>query len=406
MKNERTEGMLTLPLYEDEQDCYEFEAKVISCEKMSFTHKDSKQEAYALVLDRTAFFPEGGGQDSDEGFIDSQKVIYVEKKEGRILHYVEEPIEPGTCVNGKLDRELRFLRMQNHSGEHLVCGLIHSLHGFENVGFHMSEGFVTVDSDGFLSKEELAHIELLANKAIYENRPITVVYPENPDEMEFRSKLDLEEGVRVVIIDGYDACACCAPHVNTTGEIGIIKIVDSFSHRGGVRFIMKCGLTALEDYCMLHESNNALMRIFSAKREDVDGAAERFTEQLKGLKEQCSALKDTITGFYKEKLLAGDSTRKVQLLFTEGLDDIQMRGIVNDGVAALPGVVAVFNGNDETGYRYIVGKNKDYEDVNLKELAETMNAALSGRGGGSPMMIQGSISAGKNATEAFFHETL
>ena len=232
---------MTEKLFYEDSHMITFSAVVKACEKVG--------DYYEAVLDRTAFFPEGGGQPADEGvfcivkgskedlssleIVKELPVADVQKEDGVILHYVKEPLAAGTKVLAKLDFALRYERMQNHSGEHLFCGLIHKLYGYENVGFHMSKDCVTVDVNGSLSAEDFAKLERLANEGVDANREIKAVYPEHPDELEYRSKLELTEDIRVVLIEDYDACACIGAHVGNTCEIGVFKII-SHSFENGI----------------------------------------------------------------------------------------------------------------------------------------------------------------------------
>lgn len=404
MKNERTKQGVTNMLYEEDSYLEVFSAKVIACEHL----EEAKGEAnWAVVLDRTAFFPEGGGQGADCGTLNGQPVFDVQSEDGAVKHFVKEPFTVGDEVEGKLDWDVRYRRMQNHSGEHLFCGIMNQKYGFENVGFHMGDDLVTVDLDGFLSPEQLKEIEEEANRAIYANAPIYCVYPEAADELVYRSKIELDAEIRVVLIEGYDACACCAPHVKTTGEIGVLKVIDSQAHRGGVRITLKCGSSAYEDYALLQDEIMQIMRAFSAKRSECHLAAERVAGQLKTQMETITALKKQITSLYIEKLREGaekNPDKKAELIFDATLDDAQMRTLLNEGVVMIPGIVAGFMGSDEDGYRYIMAKNEAVgeEGPQLRDLARMMNETLGGRGGGSPKMIQGSVSAKRSEIEAFW----
>ncbi|MBE5878572.1 MAG: hypothetical protein E7288_01145 [Lachnospiraceae bacterium] len=404
MKNERTKQGVTNMLYEEDAYLAVFSAKVIACEPLAEEKGEAK---WAIVLDRTAFFPEGGGQDADRGTLNGQTVLDVQSEGGAVRHLVKEPLEIGAEVEARLDWEVRYRRMQNHSGEHLFCGIMNQKYGFENVGFHMGDDLITVDLDGFLSPEQLKEIEEEANRAIYANAPIYCVYPERADELVYRSKIDLEEEIRVVIIEGFDACACCAPHVKTTGEIGVLKVIDSMAHRGGVRITLKCGSSAYEDYALLQDEIVQIMRAFSAKRSECHLAAERVSAQLKIQMDTITALKKQITSLYIEKLhdsVAKEPGKREEIIFDSTLDDAQMRALLNEGVAIIPGIVAGFMGTDESGYRYIMAKNEAVagEGLLLRDLARMMNETLGGRGGGSPKMIQGSVSAKKSEIEAFW----
>ena len=185
---------------------------------------------YRVLLDQTAFFPEGGGQPADEGTLDGIFVTDVQEIDGEIWHTVEAPLEPGKTVVGKLDFEKRFSNMQNHCGEHIVSG-------FNNVGFHMGSDVITVDFDGVLTEEQLYDVEQEANEAVLRNVPVTISYPskEELETMDYRSKKEIEGQVRIVTIEGYDSCACCGTHVAKTGEIRLIKILSAQKYKEQLR---------------------------------------------------------------------------------------------------------------------------------------------------------------------------
>jgi len=227
----------TRKLYDKDSYLREFTAKVVSCEPLNDAKKRSDGAEYAVVLDQTAFFPEGGGQSSDTGNIGNAVVTDVREKNGVILHYTDVPLDAGIEVACTLNWEERFRKMQNHTGEHLLSGIVHSQFGYDNVGFHLGTDGVTVDFNGVLSEAEIGFIEYVANRAVGLNVPVTVSYP-SPEEcaaMEYRSKLDLTENIRIVTIEGWDVCACCAPHVSCTGAVGGIKILSCENWKGGVR---------------------------------------------------------------------------------------------------------------------------------------------------------------------------
>ncbi len=404
MNNKRVNSGMTRVIYEDDAYAKECKAKVLECKEILRKNGDKEETVYGIVLDATVFFPEGGGQPADKGVINEIPVIDVQREDGKIYHYVKTPFGLGEEVDMLLDFAVRYRRMQNHSGEHVFCGLIHKLYGYENVGFHMSQDCVTVDVNGVLTAEDFEKLEILANDAIRENVSIYALYPETPEELDYRSKLELTEDIRVIMIEGYDACACCAPHVKSTAEIGLIKVMDFMSHRGGTRFSLKCGGDALEDYVLLHEEAKHIMRLFSSKREECHLAAERVSEQLKTQQEIIIALKKQITDLHMTRLhetVKNNPEAPVIFIFDEALDEVQMRTLVNEGIAAAPGVIAGFMGKDGEGYRYIIGKRDETAEPDLRGLSKEMNVALNGRGGGSLKMIQGSVTANREDIEKF-----
>lgn len=391
MKDER-QGRNTDAVYERDSYIKEFSATVLGCVKA--------EKGYEVILDVTAFFPEGGGQPADKGTINDIEVLDVQNKDGEIIHYVAQEIPEGTVVVGCIDFETRMARMQMHSGEHLLCGLIHNKYGYDNVGFHLNDEAVTLDVNGVLDNEQLAEIELEANKLIYANLPIQVSFPEKEeaDSMDYRSKLELMDGIRLVTIEGVDVCACCAPHVASTAEIGIIKVIDAMPHRGGTRITMLAGIKAYMDYLAINNSNKIICGQISSKRYETDTQVGALLERLKNIQAENTELKKKITEYtfakVKEDIVnraEGDMTPVI--LFLEGLDDVQFRNVINECTSIFAGLVAGFL-KTETGYRYIMSTRDGRDD--LPAIAKDINQKLNGRGGGSKQMVQGSVIA--NAT--------
>lgn len=382
----------TRKLYYADSLLFSFRAKLVSVENCD--------KGTALVLDATAFFPEGGGQKADTGFIAGLRVTDVQEKSGTILHFVdiEGPCpEAGEELECVVDSEQRLRRMQNHSGEHIVSGLVHNLFGYDNVGFHMGESCMTIDFSGELSWEELMKIETLANETVRRNAAINTLFPEPSElsELEYRSKLELTENVRIVEIEGVDRCACCAPHVKRTGEVGLIKILGSMKHRGGVRVELVCGLDALDAVRGYQKSVTEISGLLSAKREETAAAAKKLLEDRDALRFSLTGLEAELSELIAEAAAETDGNI---CIFRSFESDAAVRNLVNALTEKCGGAAAVFSGSDETGYRYVIGS----KELNLREKAAGINAAISGRGGGKPSMISGSASAARAAIEDYF----
>lgn len=380
-------GAKTEKLYDLDGHLREFEARVLSCEKAG--------ERWAVVLDRTAFFPEGGGQGADTGTLNGVPVLDVHIHAGTITHYTSERLPAGERVFGVLDWERRFRRMQNHSGEHLLSGLVFREYGYHNVGFHLADGDVTVDFDGELDREQLDALETEANLAIAENVPVTCWYPpaEELKTLDYRSKLDLTEDVRLVKIEGYDLCACCAPHVARTGEIGSLRILDFMRHRGGVRLHLLCGLDALEDARMRYQATLTISGLLSVPQPETPEAVRRV---LKELEETKYALTDARRRFLSLKAEALPQTEGNVCLFEPEFDMNSLRELVNAGMEKTSGIFAAFTGTDGD-WKYIIGSRS----CDLRAEAKALNGALQGRGGGRPEMIQGSFASTRREIEAY-----
>ena len=379
---------MTEKLYYLDSHLFEFEATVLAARE--------EKRGWEIVLDRTAFFPEGGGQPADTGTIGRARVLDVHEREGEIRHLCDRELAPGVYACA-VDREKRLRRMQNHSGEHIFSGLTHQKFGAENVGFHMAADCMTIDFDKDLSFEQLSEIEYEANLAVRANIPVRTFYP-SPEELkalEYRSKKELTGAVRIVEIAGIDRCACCAPHVNATGEIGAIKLLTAERHRGGVRLSLICGMDALDDYRRKQDSAAAISALLSAKRDEIAPAVERLLESEAKLKERASILGMRYAALRAEAIAPTEGNI---CLFDEGLSEAAARELVNRLTEKTDGVAALFLADGAGQWRYIIGSRR----VDLRSAAKAINAGISGRGGGRPEMIQGSAAASEKEIASFF----
>ena len=393
----------TIKLYDENAYANEFEAKVLSCEAV-----DEGEDCYRLILDRTLFFPEEGGQTPDKGYLrvlgDSEtdvqpeegpapdgwiKVTDVQIKGDVIRHYVNSPIEVGCRVKGTIDFEHRFSNMQQHSGEHIFSGIVNSKFGYDNVGFHLSDSVVTMDYSGQLSEDDLSLVEKLVNRAIYENVEIEAGYPsaEELDKMNYRSKKELTGDVRIVTIPGYDVCACCAPHVRRTGEIGILKVISSQNYKGGTRVSILCGKRALLFLMDEHSMISSLANSLSTSREKIPEQFEKQQSDIYELKKKLREAGEKLLKAQMEKIPA--DIEHACLFADADSDQGVIRRCVNDMTSIRDGFCAVFWGDADSGYRFIIGcsSGRDCNDI-LSDLKDNFKV----RGGGAPAMVQGSLS--------------
>jgi alanyl-tRNA synthetase len=371
----------------------EFDAEVLSCVK--------GKKDYEVILSDTAFYPEGGGQPADHGMLGDIPVVDVKRdKEDRIIHHLTAPLEEGITVHGIVDWERRFDHMQNHTGEHIVSGLIHQMYGYENVGFHLSDNTVLVDFDGFLTPEQLAEVELKANELIWRNVPVQETFPtdEELEHMEFRSKKELSGKVRIIEVPGGDICACCGTHVMRTGEIGLIKIIASQKNGEGVRAEMMCGKRALNDYIRKNEINARIYRMFAAKPYEAADAVVRLKESDE---EKGRALTRLARKYFIEKSEHVMPGAPFILEFEEGISANAAREYASALVAEKGvGTAAVLMKQAENRYSYMVIS----QSRNLRDVSKEINTRLNGRGGGKPDMIQGSLEAEEETIREVFTE--
>jgi alanyl-tRNA synthetase len=357
------------------------------------------KNGFEVTLECSAFFPEGGGQAGDVGTLGGVQVIDTYEKGGEVVHLCKSPLEVGTEVLGIIDENTRIRRMQNHSGEHLLMGFIHQKLGYENVGFHMGSDEVLLDLNGAISPDDIRECEQKANEAIARNVPITISYPDSEElsALTYRSKLEMTENVRIVTIEGIDNCACCAPHMPSTGGIGIIKVISSESNRGGTRLHILSGLDALDLIRQRMESNAAISHLLSAKPEKTADAVEKLLNENIALKRQLTENERRAA----EEIISGlkNDDRKSFCVFTKGIGRNTMREIANQAVKLTDGAAAVFS-EEEGGFGYIIASEK----LPLRTMAKDINSALGGKGGGSDLMIQGSLTAERGAIEKYFAE--
>ncbi len=354
---------------------------------------------FHIVLDRTAFFPEEGGQLADTGTLNGISVLDVTIEKDIIYHHMNTPFEIGSSVVGCVDWERRFDFMQQHSGEHIISGLLHKHYGFHNVGFHLGLTEVTLDFDGSIGMEALRDIEAEANQIIFSNRPIHCFFPDSEEleAMEYRSKIEIEGAVRIVEIPGVDVCACCAPHVGSTAEIGIIKITGVQSHRGGARINILCGERALKDYTNKQIAVNTLSALLSAKPELVVDAVKKLQEDTLKQRDTLNQLANQLLQLQIASLPAPQDCPN-PILFVELSNPIAIRNTVNELTDKYPGYCGIFNGNDQDGYSFILGSSS----LDCRELAAIMREKFSAKGGGTAPMIQGNVKASKESLIALF----
>ena len=381
--------MATKKLYDIDAYATRFEAKVVSCEVEELVNSGGdKITWYAVRLDQTLFFPEEGGQTPDKGTINGVAVLYVQIKGDEIIHFLEAPLKAGESVVGEIDWKHRFSNMQQHSAEHIFSGLAYKKYGYHNVGFHLSNQIVTMDFDHPFTEEQLGEMEWEVNEAIVANVEVVTGYPSKEElaQLEYRSKIQLEDGIRIVEVKGYDVCACCAPHVARTGEIGIFKIQSAQNYKGGMRISFLSGFRALEEYRNKSQVISKLSGILTTNQEQLAENVQKLKNQTQTLKTKLMGAKQIIM---ESKLEAIPLEQRDVLLFETDLDAPVMRHVVNKLVEKHEGICSIFVGTDADGYNYIIGSA--HEDC--RAVVAKLQEALGARGGGSAKMVQGSVQA-------------
>ena len=370
---------MTEKLYYADSFLTEFTARALSCEKT--------KNGWEVQLDRTAFYPEGGGQPSDHGTLGGAAVSDVRERDGVIYHTCDRALEVGSQAAGTIDFQRRFDFMQQHSGEHIVSGILCGRFHCDNVGFHIGHELVTIDFNAVLTAEDVQEVELLANQYIWEDHPIHVSWPSQAelDDLRYRSKKALSGAVRIVTWPEADCCACCGTHVRSSGQVGCVKLISCQKFREGVRIEMAAGGRALA-YCnAIAQQNSQVSQLLSAKPTATAAAVERVQKELYTLRGRVAALEESDFA-RKAQLYAGAG----DVLLVEGAMSAEsIRKLCTAVQESAGGRCAVFAGEDGM-YQYAVSQ----PDGDLRALAKEINAALNGRGGGKPGFIQGSVQAG------------
>lgn len=382
--------METEKLYYADPFLKTFTATVLDCQP--------GKNGFIVTLDRTAFYPEGGGQPADQGTLDGAAVTDVHEKNGVVLHNVDSAVEIGKTVTGVIDWARRFDHMQQHSGEHICSGLICGRCHCDNVGFHMGTDMVTIDFNADIPWEELLEIEAQANQYIYEDHPIDIQSHRGAelDAIDYRSKKPLEGDVRIVAFPGADCCACCGTHVLRSGQVGLVKFLSVQKFREGVRIELLCGKRALDYLSRTWEQAKTIGQRLSVKPVDAAAAVERLEHELSAAKLRCAQLEESVFAAIAQEQAGKGNV----LLFQPPMKPDSVRKLADAAAKTCGGLAAVFAGED-IHYAYALGR-ADGQDISAQ--IKAMNAALHGRGGGRNGFAQGSVEAEQNAIEAFFKE--
>ena len=379
--------MDTVKLYYENAYTQDFTAVVQSCEAV--------KNGFAVTLDRTAFYPEGGGQPADHGTLGEARVLDVHEKDGVVTHLCDQALSVGAEVGGRIDWARRFDHMQQHSGEHIISGLLCSTFHCDNVGFHMGADVVTIDYNAPITWEQALEVERRANAYIWADHPIRIWYPsaEELAALPYRSKKELTGAVRITEFPGADRCACCGTHVSSSGQVGLLKLLSCQKFRDGVRLELLCGQRALDCLAAGWEQARQIGQALSVKPQSAFAAVSRLQEELLSLKEKAARLEEADFAHVAAQYRGAGSV----LHIAEPLDGDGARRLCDAIAKAAGGRCAVFAGQDGD-YRYAVIESGG----DLRQFIKDMNTALHGRGGGRDGFAQGSAACTAEEVRAFF----
>ena len=380
--------MDTEKLYDQDAFLREFDAVVTEC-------YEGKDGSCLVTLDRTAFYPEGGGQPADHGVLGGAAVLDVQEREGRVLHTCDRPLPVGRTVRGVIDWDRRFDHMQQHSGEHIVSGMLCAAFSCDNVGFHMGADTVIIDYNAPMTWEQVLEVEDRANRYIWENHLFRAYYP-TPEELavlSYRSKKAIEGPVRITEFPGADRCACCGTHVAASGQVGLVKFMGWQKFRDGVRLELLCGQRALDHLSACWEQSRQIGQALSVKPEASAAAVERMQSELLAARERAAGLEVQVFAHTAAEYAGKGDT----VLITAPLEGDGVRRLCDAVAQTCGGRCAVFSGIDGT-YRYaLIHAGQD-----IRPLVKDMNDALHGRGGGRDGFAQGSAACTAEEIRAFF----
>lgn len=376
-------------LYYEDSHLKEFTAGVTSCTR--------QEKGWLVTLDATAFYPEGGGQACDLGTLADAQVLDVQERDGAVVHLCDRPLPVGETVRGVIDWKRRFDLMQQHSGEHMVSGVVYKRYGYHNVGFHMGQEVVTIDFDGVIPAEDLPEIQEEVNRWIWNDIPLRCWVPDREElpKVRYRTKKELPWPVRIVEIPGVDSCACCGVQVKRTGEVGLVTLLSCVRFHQGVRIEMACGGRAFAILSRVYEQNRQVSQAFSAKIMETGEAARRMNEQLAAEKYRAVSLEKRLFAAIAKQYEGKENV----LHFEKGLSSGAVRELADAIAEFCTGAAVVLSGEDDGRYSIcIISKHRD-----VRALGMEAAKALSGRGGGKPCAYQGSLQATRGEIEKFFH---
>ena len=374
----------TRELYSEDAYLKEFDARVLSCER--------DKKGYALILDQTAFYPEGGGQPYDQGRLNDVFVKEVHRKDGAILHYTDDPIEEGTLVRGVIDFDRRFDLMQQHSGEHVFSGLVHKYFGYDNIGFHLGEEEVVLDFSGPLDHEQVKFIEEKTNEAFQKNVEVRVSYPSKGelDVLDYRSKKELSGKIRIVTIEGCDICACCGTHVRQISEVALCKVLSLNNKKGNARIAVLFGKRAINYVMKVMEQADQISVALSKNPTQIYDGVKHLQEEYFN---KCQQLNLLYTNYFEKKYEEAENC-DLYVTFEEGCSMDTLRHFA-DQMSAKAKVTAGLLKKNENEYQYVILS----KSVNVREKTKAFNEALNGKGGGDVTMVQGFVHASKEEIE-------
>jgi len=341
----------------------------------------------ALVLDRTCFYPEGGGQPADRGVINGIPVLNVLEEGEEILHVMERDV-PGEEVEGKVDWDKRFEHMQQHSGQHILSQCLVRLFDAPTLSFHLGEKASTLEfGKGEMTEEEVESLEGLANDIVFQDREIRTRFygPEETGKIPLRKPPKKKGVIRVVEISDFDWTACGGTHPRRTGEIGLIKILRLEKIRGNVRLEFLCGRRALRDYAWKHRDLRAMANRLTVDASEVRDVFERLLEERREQTKKIRKLQESLAGYEADDLARKAEGGVVRRVFA----DRELQGVRRLALSLVREREAVALFGLKAGERvHLVLACGESLGLDLRELVPLLGPVIEGKGGGRPTLVE------------------
>ncbi len=376
---------MTAKLFYDDIYSREFDAELLS--------QSEQNGQYHIILDRSLFYPSGGGQPCDLGTLNGVEVIDVHERGDEIIHVTASPVE-GRIIHGVIDWERRFEFMQQHLGEHLFAGCLWNLHQIHTARMRIEGDNISIDTDIPADTSAILEAESEANKAVWSDIPVEVIYPDMAEVKELARKLPPENAVppvRIVKVEGVDYVPCCGLHVSSTGQVGLVKVTSVENHKGGSRIYLRCGKSAYRWLTSLYHE------VKLAEAELVCGY-DGINEKIASLKSQIHSLKsqnEALTLRYLRPL-ADSLVKNSEILGQFRIVRHVMKSSTQDEVKHLfhiitetKDTIALLACENEQGVFIMIGTDKGNKNVDVRSAFRKAIEILDGRGGGSPCIAQG-----------------
>lgn len=381
---------MTEKLYYKDGYMKEFIANIIECKK--------ENDKYYIVLDETYFFPGGGGQWCDLGFIDGIGVIDVIEEKNKIYHILESEPKNKESIKCSIDWERRFDGMQQHLGQHLLSGCFYTLFNANTCGIHIGDEISTVDIVGTIEEEKIREAEKMANRVICENHKVEFLMTKRREAKKMGLRRDLatkDEEIRIVKIDDIDINACCGIHPSSTLELQLIKIKGVEKHKGNTRITYLTGGRAINDYLHRDSILDSVCLSLSSGTEDVISSLNKLQDNYNSLRGDYSKIRAKLSEYEMKELVSNGEFINNIILVRNIFDNEEMKNLnkLATTICEDENRIVLFGTRDKDKCNLLFACSKNIKGLNMGALLKDSITLVDGKGGGSPLLAQG---GGKN----------